>query len=53
MINEQYIILLVTLKGLSLATSKSFDHQFQAKEWIKGNGKDGSSYLIQTAYSKK
>ena len=52
MINEQYIILLVRLDGITLATKESFNHKYQAKEWVKGNGKDGSTYIIHIGYLK-
>lgn len=52
MTKEHYIILIVTLKGLSLATRTSFDYDYEAKEWINKNGVDGTSYIIQKTYSK-
>ena len=52
MINEQYIILLVRLDGITLATKESFNHKYQAKEWITENGKDGSTYIIHIGYLK-
>lgn len=53
MINEQYIILLVRLDGITLATKESFNHKYQAKEWITENGKKDRSYIILKEYSKK
>lgn len=50
--NEYYTILAVRLTGIELATALSFNHEFEAKDWINENGVKGISYMIQKVYKK-
>ena len=51
MIKQRYIILILSVKGMEYAPSLLFNHEFEAKDWINENGKEGIGYVVMKEYS--